>query len=58
MKKAADPIEVTEDPMEDPTIDWGSAVRETEVVLNENFEVIEEDEEEEPAEAETESEPA
>lgn len=47
MKKAADPIEVTEDPMEDPTIDWGSAVRETEVVLNENFEVVEEEEEEE-----------
>ena len=57
MKKAADPVEVTEDPMEDPTIDWGSAVRETEVVLNENFEVVEEDEEEEEA-AEVEAESA
>lgn len=45
MKKAADPVHVTEDPMDDPTIDWGSAVRETEVVLNDNFEVVEEEEE-------------
>lgn len=54
MKKAADPVAVTEDPMEDPTIDWGSAVRETEVVLNENFEVIDAEEEEESAEDEAE----
>ncbi len=47
MKKAADPLEVTENPMEDPTIDWGAAVRETEVVLDENFEVVEDEEEDE-----------
>lgn len=33
------------DPMDDPSIDWGSAVRETEVVLDENLEVVEEVEE-------------
>ena len=51
LKKATAPVKVTEDPFEDPTIDWGSAVRETEVVLNENYEVVEEEEEEEATEA-------
>lgn len=51
-KKAADTVEIPEDnPMEDPTIDWGSAVRETEVILNENLEVVEEEPEEEEEEA-------
>jgi hypothetical protein len=27
-KKEADKVEIPEDPMDDPTIDWGSAVRE------------------------------
>ena len=31
-----------DDPMKDPTIDWDSAVRETEVLLDENLEVVEE----------------
>ncbi len=47
MKKAQDAIEIPEDdPMNDPTIDWGAAVRETEVVLNEDLEVVEEPEDE------------
>ncbi len=29
------------DPKNDPTIDWGAAVRETEVVLTEDLEVVE-----------------
>ena len=41
-KKAAETLAIPEDdPMNDPTIDWGSAVHETEVVLNENLEVVE-----------------
>ena len=47
-KKMAEQVEIPEDdPLNDPTIDWGSAVHETEVVLNENLEVVEEDETEE-----------
>lgn len=42
----------TSDPMNDPSIDWGNAVREIEVVLNDDFEVVEEEEEEEEAVAE------
>jgi len=46
---AADrPPEAT-DPMEDPSIDWGAAVRETEIELDDDFQVIEESEEEEAA---------
>ena len=55
LKKSSEPIQVTEDPFDDPTIDWGSAVRETEVVLNENFEVVEDEDEAEPTEGEEES---
>ena len=45
-KKMADQVEIPkDDPLNDPTIDWGSAVHETEVVLNENLEVVEEEEE-------------
>ena len=46
MKKAAEAPIVPEDPLEDPTIDWGAAVHETEVVLDENLEVVEEEVEE------------
>lgn len=43
-KKMAEQVEIPQDdPMNDPTIDWGSAVHETEVVLNDNLEVVEED---------------
>jgi hypothetical protein len=50
-KKMADHVEIPEnDPLNDPTIDWGAAVRETEVVLNDNLEVVEEEEEEETQE--------
>jgi len=50
-KKAEDAIKIPDNPMEDPTIDWGSAVHETEVVLNDNLEVVE-DEPEESGESE------
>lgn len=41
--RAEDQAAATSDPMDDPTIDWGSAVRETEVevVLNDDLEVVE-----------------
>lgn len=46
-KKMADQVEIPEnDPLNDPTIDWGSAVHETEVVLNDDLEVVEDGEEE------------
>ena len=49
-KKMAEQVEIPEDdPLNDPTIDWGSAVHETEVVLNDNLEVVEEDEDDEEA---------
>ncbi len=51
LKKATDSPVVTADPYEDPTIDWGAAVHETEVVLNDNLEVVEEPEEEAAEEA-------
>ena len=38
------------DPMDDPSIDWGAAVRETEIELDDDMQVIEE-EEEAPAES-------
>ena len=38
--EASEPI--PDDPMKDPTIDWDSAVQETEVILDENLEVVEE----------------
>ena len=44
----ADQVEIPkDDPLNDPTIDWGSAVHETEVVLNDNLEVVEADDSEE-----------
>jgi hypothetical protein len=53
-KKMAAHVDIPEDdPLNDPTIDWGAAVRETEVVLNDNLEVVEEEEE---TEEETDSE--
>lgn len=47
-KKAQGPDSQGEadDPMNDPSIDWGAAVRETEVKLDEDLQVIEEPEEE------------
>lgn len=41
-KKARADEETVEvhDPKKDPMIDWGAAVRETEVVLNEDLEVV------------------
>ena len=55
-KKMADQVEIPRnDPLNDPTIDWGSAVHETEVVLNADHEVVEDDEaEEDQADSETE----
>lgn len=51
LKKAAEQVEIPEDdPMNDPTIDWGSAVHETEVILDENLEVVEEHEEDDEGE--------
>ena len=45
-KKMADQVDIPQnDPLNDPTIDWGSAVHETEVVLNANLEVVEDEEE-------------
>jgi hypothetical protein len=45
-KKMAEQVEIPEDdPLNDPTIDWGSAVHETEVVLNEDLEVVEDSDE-------------
>jgi hypothetical protein len=45
-KKMADQVDIPQDdPLNDPTIDWGSAVHETEVVLNDNLEVVEDEEE-------------
>ncbi len=47
-KKGVEAIEIPlDDPQNDPTIDWGAAVRETEVVLNDNLEVVEDAPEEE-----------
>ena len=49
--EAVDAVPIDEsDPMNDPSIDWGMAVRETEVILNDNLEVVEEEEEEEEEE--------
>ena len=46
-KKFAETPDVPQnDPQNDPTIDWESAVRETEVVLNDNLEVVEDEPEE------------
>ncbi len=42
-EKAENPHEEIDDPMLDPTVDWGEAVRE--VKLDEDGEVIEEDQE-------------
>ncbi len=39
---AAEPAEEFDNPMDDPSIDWGAAVRETEVKLDEDMQVIEE----------------
>ncbi len=39
-----------DDPMNDPSIDWGAAVRETEVELDDDLQVIEEPEEGAPQE--------
>jgi sRNA-binding protein len=45
-KKMAEQVEIPEDdPLNDPTIDWGSAVHETEVVLNDDLEVVEDPDE-------------
>lgn len=35
---------VVDDPMNDPSIDWGSAVRETEIELDDDLQVVEEEE--------------
>jgi len=43
--RAEQSVTVADDPMNDPSIDWDAAVRETEVVLDENLEVVEELEE-------------
>ncbi len=43
---AADRPPETDDPMNDPSIDWGAAVRETEVMLDDDLQVVEEVEEE------------
>jgi hypothetical protein len=43
---AADRPAEVDDPMNDPSIDWGSAVRETEIELDDDFQVVEEEEEE------------
>jgi hypothetical protein len=48
-KKEADKIEIPADPMEDPTIDWGAAVREGHNLAMGSDET--EDEAEEPEEA-------
>ena len=42
---ATDRPEVGDDPMDDPTIDWGAAVRETEIELDDDHQVVEEPEE-------------
>ncbi len=42
---AAEPTVEVDDPMNDPSIDWGAAVRETEVQLDDDLQVIEEPEE-------------
>ena len=41
--RAAEPTLEVDDPKQDPTIDWGAAVREeeVEVILNDDMEVIE-----------------
>lgn len=41
-KAAADVPTSNDDPMKDPSIDWSAAVRETEVVVTEDLEIIEE----------------
>jgi hypothetical protein len=42
--RAEEVTPVVADPKKDPMIDWGAAVRETEVVLNEDLEVVAEGE--------------
>ncbi len=42
---AAEPSAEIDDPMNDPSIDWGAAVRETEVELDDDLQVIEHNEE-------------
>lgn len=49
-KKVADKVEIPEDPMSDPTIDWGSVVRE-----GHNLPVEETDADEETEDADAES---
>lgn len=43
-KKAADKVEIPDDPMNDPTIDWGSVVREGHNLPEEETEAEEETE--------------
>ena len=42
-------VMAADDPMNDPSIDWGAAVRETEIELDDDLQVIEEEEEEQEA---------
>lgn len=50
-KKEADKIEIPDDPMQDPTIDWGSAVREGQNIAMSDEEEVEEEAVEAEAEA-------